>query len=952
MKTRQYPIFTILLIIALLISLAPDETRTATAQEPPQQPSAIGGFSSNAIARGLVPPYTEDQPIPNKSIGALASLVRATTAKSIREQTYEPVLETQLFYDTDYAVYAWLHAKTDYYGQTVRIAWRWIQPNGTYTDSISPWWTFGNDIRASSWMYSYGYALPLGQWQVEYWIQPSGGSWAYLTKVSFQLESGTLCHQYVTNGGFEDGAQGWQRSSNVVIDNSYPHWGNQGATLGSGNGQSYYLYQEVTVPSSFSHSPTLALYFNIDSEDSDVIAYDFLRIQVRDPDGRLLRSLDEINNIRYYWRSPPDAWQPLTWDLSDFAGQTVLIYLSADTNNDLTTHWYIDTVSLTACPLEQPETREERLAKRFSPIAFIHPSDIYRPNRVTVLLEDSQLKENIPFGPDPIRVENPAEQTFENGQYLGKNYYLDIEKSIPVSGDPQEYHIYYLEKRDEYPVLVYARVTDEDGQTDQDGCIHCTVIQYWLFYYFNGWYNLHEGDWEMIQVIVDKDHDDRPVSVAYSQHDYIAGLESGGTRLDWKNVPFRTGYHPWIFVGLGSHASYFNPATHRYLGFPNKTATNGTVILPPNVNDLNIDRYMPITRMRWTDTQDDPYPFIIEEGSGASTTWVDFAGEWGHDSWPWDSATQGPRFNTKENKDDPEGFKWRKPLEWARQLPEDTAGLWKNTNLTLKIYLVSNLELHLFDGQSHHVGPNASGGIDLQIPGSSYRTDQSGPTSTILVTPAQLSEGYRLELYSQGSGTFNLMIGVPDAANREIYAAWYVEVTFGEQTVGRLRLNPQGSLVQEVNLILELDHDGDGFFETQVAPTLMSQETLDTIPPAAITDLVASKDRNRPNTARLTWTAPSDTGGSVGVMRYEIRYATFPITAAKWGLATRATEVIVPQAPGNLEVYDITGLNLTQSLNFAVRSVDADHNMSELSNVAWLSGSGLRTYLPFILRNN
>ena len=29
------------------------------------------------------------------------------------------------------------------------------------------------------------------------------------------------------------------------------------------------------------------------------------------------------------------------------------------------------------------------------------------------------------------------------------------------------------------------------------------ALQYWLFYAFNDWNNLHEGDWEMIQLDFD-----------------------------------------------------------------------------------------------------------------------------------------------------------------------------------------------------------------------------------------------------------------------------------------------------------------------------------------------------------------------------------------------------------------------------------------------------------------
>ena len=46
---------------------------------------------------------------------------------------------------------------------------------------------------------------------------------------------------------------------------------------------------------------------------------------------------------------------------------------------------------------------------------------------------------------------------------------------------------------------VYAHVATDPGHPGQ------LALQYWLFYVFNDWNNLHEGDWEMIQLVFDAD---------------------------------------------------------------------------------------------------------------------------------------------------------------------------------------------------------------------------------------------------------------------------------------------------------------------------------------------------------------------------------------------------------------------------------------------------------------
>jgi hypothetical protein len=44
---------------------------------------------------------------------------------------------------------------------------------------------------------------------------------------------------------------------------------------------------------------------------------------------------------------------------------------------------------------------------------------------------------------------------------------------------------------------VYAHVATDPGHPGK------LALQYWIFYVFNDWNNLHEGDWEMIQLVFD-----------------------------------------------------------------------------------------------------------------------------------------------------------------------------------------------------------------------------------------------------------------------------------------------------------------------------------------------------------------------------------------------------------------------------------------------------------------
>jgi len=89
------------------------------------------------------------------------------------------------------------------------------------------------------------------------------------------------------------------------------------------------------------------------------------------------------------------------------------------------------------------------------------------------------------------------------------------------------------------------------------------VLQYWFFYPFNNWRsgffgaNDHEADWEMICLYLSEDVESgevQPEWVAYATHDY-AGDD---LRRNWNDSEVeKVGEHPVIYVGAGSHASYY-----------------------------------------------------------------------------------------------------------------------------------------------------------------------------------------------------------------------------------------------------------------------------------------------------------------------------------------------------------------------------------------------------------
>lgn len=108
-----------------------------------------------------------------------------------------------------------------------------------------------------------------------------------------------------------------------------------------------------------------------------------------------------------------------------------------------------------------------------------------------------------------------------------------------------------LIKEDERDVY-YGRVVREGGYI---------ILHYLFFYVMNNWrtgfygVNDHEADWEQIFVYLEEtDSDPIPRWVAYASHDF----KGDDLRRRWDDPELeRDGNHPIVYVGAGSHASYF-----------------------------------------------------------------------------------------------------------------------------------------------------------------------------------------------------------------------------------------------------------------------------------------------------------------------------------------------------------------------------------------------------------
>ncbi len=114
--------------------------------------------------------------------------------------------------------------------------------------------------------------------------------------------------------------------------------------------------------------------------------------------------------------------------------------------------------------------------------------------------------------------------------------------------------------------------------------------------------------------------------------------------------------------------------------------------------------------------------------------------------------------------------------------------------------------------------------------------------------------------------------------------------------------------------------------------------TAEQIPPAAIANLAASTSGQ--NFVSLTWTAPGNDSMTGTASQYDIRYSTSPITTANWGSALQVSGEPTPKVAGSAESFSVTGLAMSTTYYFAIKTADGVPNWSGLSNVASKATTG------------
>lgn len=294
---------------------------------------------------------------------------------------------------------------------------------------------------------------------------------------------------------------------------------------------------------------------------------------------------------------------------------------------------------LTATAVAAISPAQQELVQRYAPIVELR-------EQTHDQLCDTKVEQYSPPTTVDTVLGNPSVtlKRYVNGKYtsiktaptaadiagLGDDYYLDLHGNPLSPGCTYATDFDQLRQLARAPAITYAHIATEPGVTG-------LAVQYWFFYYFNQLNDLHEGDWEGMQVLFDGANTaadalaQGPTQIALFQH-------AGGERADWDDPKVqKEGEHPVVYSAAGGHSTYYDDAIY---------ISNGQHGSGVGCDDAS----QPLTRT-------DPRPVMIPTTAapGSEFQWLGFLGHWGEREKGFNNGPTGPAAKRV----------WRQPFTWT-----------------------------------------------------------------------------------------------------------------------------------------------------------------------------------------------------------------------------------------------------------------------------------------------
>jgi hypothetical protein len=280
-----------------------------------------------------------------------------------------------------------------------------------------------------------------------------------------------------------------------------------------------------------------------------------------------------------------------------------------------------------------------RLIEAYTPITMLREeqdppcettAEQYEPTTVSTVLGNPAVGlKRVEEGGNEVLVKKGATAADIAG--LGDPYHLEL------PGDPLGDTCVYardflkLKREGKAPPTTYAHIARQVGRPG-------LVVQYWFFWYFNQFNDLHEGDWEGMQIAFEASNARQ--ALAEGPSEMILFQHAGGERADWEDSKVeKEGTHPVVYPAAGSHATFYDSTVYVQNG------AKGSGVGCDNTSE-------PLREVR-------VHPIAVP--TFPTTTgrfkWLTYFGHWGQEEKGFNNGPTGPLTKTQ----------WLEPFSWMEK---------------------------------------------------------------------------------------------------------------------------------------------------------------------------------------------------------------------------------------------------------------------------------------------
>jgi hypothetical protein len=288
-------------------------------------------------------------------------------------------------------------------------------------------------------------------------------------------------------------------------------------------------------------------------------------------------------------------------------------------------------------PQTASEAAAETLAKTYAPITMLREqqdppcettAEQYQPTSADSVLGNPTVTlthDNLETG----ELENVKKApTADDIAGLPDGYYLNLEGEALGETCVYAKGFEKLVEEGKAPAVTYAHIAREPNHPG-------FVLQYWFFWYFNQFNDLHEGDWEGMQLSFEAET--TTAALGEEPSEIIVFQHAGGERANWGDSKVqKEGTHPIVYPAAGSHATFYDSAVYIQNG------QHGSGVGCDNTAE-------PLRELR-------PRPVLLPETASEEGPfkWLSYDGRWGEKEKGFNNGPTGPTTKTV----------WREPFAW------------------------------------------------------------------------------------------------------------------------------------------------------------------------------------------------------------------------------------------------------------------------------------------------